>query len=99
MGLPYRLFIRPTLKLQDSEKAHHRSLFFLKKISSFSVSRFALSAFYQTKRDLPVKVFGHTYKHPFGLAAGMDKNGQFPKTFSSLGFGFWPKPKNPKTQN
>ena len=76
MGLPYRLFIRPMLKFQDSEKAHHRSLFYLKKLSSFSVSRFALSTLYQNKQDLPVEVFGHTFKHPFGLAAGMDKKAE-----------------------
>ena len=76
MGLPYRLLIRPMLKFQDSEKAHHRSLFYLRKLSSFSVSRFALSTLYQNKQDLPVEVFGHTFKHPFGLAAGMDKKAE-----------------------
>ena len=88
MGLPYRLFIRPTLKFQDSEKAHYRSLFFLKKLSSFSVSRFALSAVYQTKHDLPVNVFGHSYKHPFGLAAGMDKKAEALLGWQAIGLSF-----------
>jgi len=88
MGLPYRLFIRPMLKFQDSEKAHHRSLFYLKKLSSFSVSRFALSTLYQNKQDLPVEVFGHTFKHPFGLAAGMDKKAEGLLGWQAIGLSF-----------
>ena len=88
MGLPYRLFIRPTLKFQDSEKAHHRSLYFLKKLSAFSASRLALSVLYQTKHDLPVEVFGHSYKHPFGLAAGMDKKAEVLLGWQAIGLSF-----------
>ena len=88
MGLPYRLLIRPTLKFQDSEKAHHRSLYFLKKLSSFSASRLALSVLYQTKDDLPVEVFGHSYKHPFGLAAGMDKKAEVLLGWQAIGLSF-----------
>ena len=88
MGLPYRLFIRPTLKFQDSEKAHHRSLYFLKKLSAFSASRLALSVLYQTRHDLPVVVFGHSYKHPFGLAAGMDKKAEVLLGWQAIGLSF-----------
>ena len=88
MGLPYRLFIRPTLKFQDSEKAHHRSLYFLKKLSAFSASRLALNVIYQTKHDLPVEVFGHSYKHPFGLAAGMDKKAEVLLGWQAIGLSF-----------
>jgi len=76
------------LKFQDSEKAHHRSLYYLKKLSSFSASRLALSALYQTKHDLPVEVFGHTYKHPFGLAAGMDKKAEVLLGWQTIGLSF-----------
>ena len=88
MGLPYRMLIRPTLKFQDSEKAHHRSLYFLKKLSSFSASRLALNVIYQTKHDLPVEVFGHSYKHPFGLAAGMDKKAEVLLGWQAIGLSF-----------
>ena len=88
MGLPYRMLIRPTLKFQDSEKAHHRSLYFLKKLSAFSASRLALSVLYQTKHDLPVEVFGHSYKHPFGLAAGMDKKAEVLLGWQAIGLSF-----------
>ena len=88
MGLPYRMLIRPTLKFQDSEKAHHRSLYFLKKLSAFSASRLALNVIYQTKHDLPVEVFGHSYKHPFGLAAGMDKKAEVLLGWQAIGLSF-----------
>ena len=60
--------------LQDSEKAHGRSLTLLRLFSSNPVSRAALKLLYKPRRSLPVELFGHTYAHPFGLAAGMDKN-------------------------
>ena len=34
-----------------------------------------------------VNVFGLSFPNQLGLAAGMDKNGRFPKTSASLGFG------------
>jgi len=35
-----------------------------------------------------VDCFGLTFKHPFGLAAGVDKNGDYIQSLSSLGFSF-----------
>jgi len=52
----------------------------------------------------PVEVFGMTFRNPVGLAAGLDKNGDYIDALAALGFGFievgtvTPKPQigNPK---
>ena len=88
MGLGYRLFGRPLLRFQDSEKAHLRSLSMLRLASSSSPGRWMLKSMYKPRRDLPVEVFGHTYAHPFGLAAGMDKNAVALNGWAALGLAF-----------
>lgn len=52
----------------------------------------------------PVKVMGLDFKNPVGLAAGLDKNGDYINALAALGFGFVeigtvtprPQPGNPK---
>ncbi len=88
MGVLYRWFGRPWLRVQDSENAHKRSLKILKFTASNPLGRFMLRAIYKPKRDLPVKVFGTTYNHPFGLAAGMDKNADALRGWQALGLAF-----------
>ncbi len=54
--------------------------------------------------DLPVEVAGIRFPNPVGLAAGLDKNGDYIDAFATLGFGFIeigtitprPQPGNPK---
>lgn len=54
--------------------------------------------------DCPVEVMGITYPNPVGLAAGLDKNGDYIDAFARLGFGSIeigtitprPQPGNPK---
>jgi dihydroorotate dehydrogenase len=54
--------------------------------------------------DLPVKAMGLDFANPVGLAAGMDKNGDYIDALGALGFGFIevgtvtprPQPGNPK---
>jgi len=54
--------------------------------------------------DLPVEVMGIKYPNPVGLAAGLDKNGDYIDAFARLGFGSIeigtvtprPQPGNPK---
>lgn len=54
--------------------------------------------------DLPVTVAGIKFPNPVGLAAGLDKNGDYIDAFARLGFGFIeigtvtprPQPGNPK---
>ena len=38
--------------------------------------------------DLAMELWGIPFPHPIGLAAGLDKNGQAVRAFSSIGFGF-----------
>ena len=87
MGLGYRLVSRPLLALQDSEKAHARSLLGLRAMASNPISRSALRLFYKPK-ELEVKRFNMAYKNPFGLAAGMDKRAEALRGWESLGLGF-----------
>lgn len=87
MGLGYRLVSRPLLALQDSEKAHARSLLGLRAMASNPISRSALRLFYRPK-DLKVTRFNMAYKNPFGLAAGMDKRAEALRGWESLGLGF-----------
>jgi dihydroorotate dehydrogenase len=88
MGVGYRWFGRPLLRFQDSEKAHGRSLSLLRLFSSNPVSRTVLKLLYKPRRSLPVEVFGHTYAHPFGLAAGMDKNAKALRGWEATGLAF-----------
>lgn len=54
--------------------------------------------------DDPVEIMGLTFPNPIGLAAGLDKNGDYFNALGSLGFGFveigtvtpLPQPGNPK---
>ena len=87
MGLGYRLFSRPLLAFQDSEKAHARSLLGLRAMTSNPISRSALRLFYKPK-ELKVTRFNMAYKNPFGLAAGMDKRAEALRGWESLGLGF-----------
>lgn len=87
MGLGYRLVSRPLLALQDSEKAHARSLLGLRAMASNPISRSALRLFYKPK-ELEVTRFNMAYKNPFGLAAGMDKRAEALRGWESLGLGF-----------
>ena len=88
MGTVYRWFGRPLLRFQDSERAHHRSLKLLRMSSATSLGRMALRLLYKPRRTLPVKVFGQDYPHPFGLAAGMDKNAMALNGWTSIGLAF-----------
>ncbi len=90
----YRL-TRPLLFRLDPERAHDRALGGLQRFRHL-VPRQVVSA--------PVEVMGLTFTNPVGLAAGMDKNGDYLDGLGRLGFGFIelgtvtprPQPGNPK---
>ena len=88
MGLGYRWFGRPLLRFQDSEKAHGRSLSMLRFASNNPFTRGLLRVLYQPKVSLPVTLFGTEYAHPFGLAAGMDKNAKALRGWEATGLSF-----------
>lgn len=88
MGRAYRWFGRPLLKFQDSEKAHLRSLRILRLLAGNPISRSVLRMIYSPKKRVAITVFGHEYTHPFGLAAGMDKNAMALRGWDAIGLGF-----------
>ena len=88
MGLVFRLFIRPIIALQDSEKAHARSVRSLRIFGNNFITRPILSLIYKSRKKLPINVFDIDYEHPFGLAAGMDKKGEAINGWHSIGLSF-----------
>ena len=60
----------------------------LRLLSGNPITRTVLKTLYKPRRKLPVKLFGHTYAHPFGLAAGMDKNAKALRGWEATGLAF-----------
>ncbi|MGZ0077967.1 quinone-dependent dihydroorotate dehydrogenase [Methylomonas sp. YC3] len=92
--------LRPLLFSLNPETAHHVTLDLL-KLAQHS----GLSVLSKPKvSDKPVEVMGLNFKNPLGLAAGLDKNGDYIDALADLGFGFIeigtvtprPQPGNPK---
>ncbi|UOA09235.1 quinone-dependent dihydroorotate dehydrogenase [Methylobacter sp. S3L5C] len=92
--------LRPLLFSLDPETAHEVTL---KLLNVAHVSGLG-KLIYPTIDNKPVKVMGLDFKNPVGLAAGMDKNGDYIAALGALGFGFVeigtvtprPQPGNPK---
>jgi dihydroorotate dehydrogenase len=92
--------IRPLLFSLDPETAHKVTL---KLLNIAHVSGLG-KLIYPAIEDKPVNVMGLNFKNPVGLAAGMDKNGDYIAALAALGFGFVeigtvtprPQPGNPK---
>jgi dihydroorotate dehydrogenase len=92
--------IRPLLFALDAETAHEVTLKLLKAAQISGLSKLL----YPTVKDNPVNVMGLSFKNPVGLAAGLDKNGDYIDALAALGFGFIeigtvtprPQPGNPK---
>jgi dihydroorotate dehydrogenase len=75
--------LRPLLFSLDAETAHHLSLNALKHLQSIG-----LSALYANKiPPKPVQVMGLTFPNRVGLAAGLDKNGDYIDALAAMGFG------------
>ncbi len=86
----YSAILKPLLFKLDAEKAHHivvDGLAIGAKVPGFNA---LLHAMYGVKPapELMTDVFGISFPHPVGLAAGLDKNGKSLDGFSSIGFGF-----------
>jgi dihydroorotate dehydrogenase len=78
----YERFVRPLLFTLDPEAAHNLTLRFLSGVGDFPPLRQ-----FQPMRQ-PKNVFGITFPHPVGLAAGFDKSGVALPAWAALGFGF-----------
>jgi dihydroorotate dehydrogenase len=92
--------LRPLLFSLDPETAHEVTLKLLKIAHISGMGKLL----YPAIEDKPVNVMGLSFKNPVGLAAGMDKNGDYINALAALGFGFLeigtvtprPQPGNPK---
>lgn len=75
--------LRPYLFNMDPEKAHEWTLNALQNLHKTHL----LSLAYP-KQVLPTTCMGITLANPVGLAAGLDKNGEYIDALAELGFGF-----------
>src|SRR5690606_22537806 len=77
-------FIRDILFRFDPETAHELSLEMLGAAERLQM----LSVFAPKVEANPVEVMGLHFSNPVGLAAGLDKNGDYFNALGGLGFGF-----------
>lgn len=87
MGLAWRLFGNPSLRLIDSERAHSISMQALSNIGESGFGQTLLNTLYRPS-ELPIEVFGHLFHHPLGLAAGFDKGAEALMSWSAMGFSW-----------
>ncbi|MEQ1635418.1 MAG: quinone-dependent dihydroorotate dehydrogenase [Methylococcales bacterium] len=76
--------IRPALFALDPEIAHELTLKGLKIAQQTGLIKLVAD---QSVNE-PVKIMGLTFKNKLGLAAGLDKNGDYIDALSALNFGF-----------
>jgi dihydroorotate dehydrogenase len=76
--------IRPLLFSLDPETAHEVTLKLLNLAHMSGLAR----VIYPAIEDKPVQLMGLEFKNPVGLAAGLDKNGDYIDALAALGFGF-----------
>jgi dihydroorotate dehydrogenase len=76
--------LRPLLFKLDAETAHRATLYALGVAQRSNFAHWIATP----PADLPVTVFGITFPNPVGLAAGLDKNGEYLDALNTLGFGF-----------
>lgn len=90
--------IRPLLFKMDAERAHHFTLAQFARLAKLGLAPKV------DKHTKPVKLMGLDLPNPVGMAAGLDKNGEFINALDALGFGFIevgtvtprPQPGNPQ---
>jgi dihydroorotate dehydrogenase len=75
---------RPLLFAQDPEKSHHLTLATLNTSFGANLTRLMVGKV----ANKPVTVMGIEFPNPVGLAAGLDKNGEYINGLANLGFGF-----------
>lgn len=100
----YRKILRPLLFLLDPETIHSILFTFL-HLFPF-IGRIIGVGNSSRRKNQPLKktLFGLTFKNPFGIAGGLDKNARAIRFFRNLGFAFieigtvtpLPQPGNPK---
>lgn len=76
-------FVRQALFHLDPEMSHHVTLDLISAAERLRVLPHLIP-----QPELPVNVMGLSFKSPVGLAAGLDKNGDYIDGLAALGFGF-----------
>ena len=92
--------IRPLLFRLDPETAHHVTLATLAMVHRLGLSE----RLFPPPSGAPCELMGLSFPNRIGLAAGLDKNGDYIDALAALGFGFIeigtvtprPQPGNPK---
>lgn len=87
MAFVYEKMIRPVLFRMDPEQAHDRGRAALMTLGALPPLCKLFRACNMVREDTPVKLFGLEFPNRVGLAAGMDKDGEFPRAIEALGFG------------
>ena len=87
MGFVYENLLRPLLFRMEPEQAHDHGRTALMTLGSLPTLCKVFRAYNQVREDKPVKLFGLEFPNRVGLAAGMDKDGEFPRAVEALGFG------------
>jgi dihydroorotate dehydrogenase len=77
--------LRPLLFSLEPEAAHGLTLYALGVAQRSGLMRWVA---HPPPEDLPVRAFGIDFPNPVGLAAGLDKNGEYLDALGALGFGF-----------
>ena len=80
----YKL-VRPFLFLLAPEIAHSLTLNLLKLLFNCKVIHYFLP---KINENIPVQVYGLSFKNSVGIAAGLDKNGDYIDCLAALGVGF-----------
>ncbi len=87
MDMIYEKCVRPCLFLLDAERAHNWAVLGLKALSRARPINEILRICNQVREVTPIRLFGLDFPNAVGLAAGMDKNAEFPRAAAALGFG------------
>lgn len=87
MGVIYEKIVRPALFRMEPEQAHDRGRTALMAMGAVPMLCNLVRRYNLVREDKPVKLFGLEFPNRVGLAAGMDKDGEFPKAIEALGFG------------
>ncbi len=87
MGYVYEKIIRPILFNMEPERAHDKGRALLIALNNMPPLCALIRNYNQVREENPVRLFGLEFPNRIGLAAGMDKDGEFPRAMEALGFG------------
>jgi dihydroorotate dehydrogenase len=87
-GVLYKHLIRPLVFRLDAEKAHHLTLGLMGLAVRVPGVFGLLRRLWETPKSTPIHCLGLTFKNGVGVAAGLDKNGEYLRLFEAMGFGF-----------